>query len=46
MALGGAGAVGGTEMPAAGPDLETGGEDFATADAAAGGEEELGRERR
>ena len=46
MALGGAGAVGGAEMPAPGPDLETGGEDFATADAAAGGEEELGRERR
>ena len=46
MALGGAGAVGGAEMPAPGPDLEAGGEDFATADAAAGGEEELGRERR
>lgn len=46
MALGGAGAVGGAEMPAPGPDLETGDEDFATADAAAGGEEELGRERR
>jgi hypothetical protein len=46
MALGGAGAVGGTEMPEPGADLETGGEDFATADAAAGGEEELGRERR
>jgi hypothetical protein len=46
MALGGAGAVGGAEMPAPDADLEAGGEDFATADAAAGGEEELGRERR
>lgn len=46
MALGGAGAVSGAEMPAPGADLEAGGEEFATADAAAGGEEELGRERR
>jgi len=46
MALGGAGADMGApaaELPA--PE-EAGGEDFATADAAAGGEEELGRERR
>ena len=44
MALGGAPAADiAGELPA--PE-ETGGEDFATADAAAGGEEELGRERR
>lgn len=46
MPMGSAGAVAGTELPAATPDLEAGSDDFATSDAAAGGEEELGRERR
>ena len=46
MPLGGAAAVAGQEIAAPAADLEAGAEDFATADAAAGGDEELGRERR
>jgi hypothetical protein len=46
MPLGGAAAVAGQEIAAPAVDLEAGAEDFATADAAAGGDEELGRERR